>query len=67
MAWERGLKATVDWYKRFSGNWGEVEAALVAHPRRGYLTKEITEGVADLPADEASDPVAAVLRGRAST
>lgn len=37
VSWEEGLKATVDWYKKYSGNWEGVAAALVAHPRRGQL------------------------------
>lgn len=59
-----GLRLTVEWYKRFSGNWAEVESALVAHPRRGHLVKEITEGVSDAPHEEASDPVTTALQAR---
>jgi len=33
MKWEDGLKQTVEWYKKFSNRYGNVEAALVAHPR----------------------------------
>jgi UDP-glucose 4,6-dehydratase len=35
-SWQEGLAKTVDWYKKFSGNWANVESALVAHPRRGW-------------------------------
>lgn len=33
MSWEEGLKATVEWYKKFTGRYGNIEDALVAHPR----------------------------------
>ena len=36
---ELGLSKTVEWYKKFSGNWDDVESALVAHPRRGFTGK----------------------------
>ena len=38
-AFETGLKKTVEWYKKFSSNWDDVESALVAHPRRGFTGK----------------------------
>ena len=61
---EDGLLRTVEWYKRYSGNWSDVESALVAHPRRGHLAKEITEGASETPRDEALDPVSLALRSR---
>lgn len=64
VALEDGLQRTVEWYKRFSGNWTDVESALVAHPRRGHLAKEITEGSSETPRDEALDPVSVALRAR---
>lgn len=35
MGWEEGLNATVEWYKKYSGRYGNIEQALVAHPRIG--------------------------------
>ena len=33
MPWEEGLKETVEWYKQFTSRYGNIDAALVAHPR----------------------------------
>lgn len=33
MSWEEGLKKTVEWYQLYSGRYGNLDAALVAHPR----------------------------------
>jgi len=33
MSWEDGLRETVEWYKENTHRYGNVEAALVAHPR----------------------------------
>jgi len=33
MPWEEGLKRTVEWYKKYSARYGNLENALVAHPR----------------------------------
>jgi len=33
MGWEEGLKTTVDWYKNYTNRYGNIEQALVAHPR----------------------------------
>lgn len=41
-----GIARTIEWYKTNSGNWGDIESAIVAHPRRGNLTTEVTEGKA---------------------
>jgi len=30
---DEGIKRTVEWYKKYNTNWGNVEAALAAHPR----------------------------------
>jgi UDP-glucose 4,6-dehydratase len=35
MPWEKGLKNTVDWYTKHSDRFGNIEDALVAHPRIG--------------------------------
>lgn len=43
MAWEEGLKITVDWYKKYTYRYGDIAAALVAHPRMLNTTKEILE------------------------
>lgn len=32
-SWEDGLKETVEWYKKYTSRYGNVDAALVAHPR----------------------------------
>ena len=62
--WESGLAKTVAWYKRFSGNWADVESALVAHPRRGWTGKAVTLG---RDSAEEPDAVAAILKGRAGS
>jgi UDP-glucose 4,6-dehydratase len=33
MSWEQGLQETVDWYKMYTVRYGNIDAALVAHPR----------------------------------
>jgi UDP-glucose 4,6-dehydratase len=33
MSWEEGLKITVEWYKKYTSRYGNIDAALVAHPR----------------------------------
>ena len=33
MSWEEGLRLTVEWYKQYSSRYGNIEHALVAHPR----------------------------------
>jgi len=33
MDWKTGLKATVDWYVKYTHRYGNIEEALVAHPR----------------------------------
>lgn len=62
VTWEEGLAKTVVWYNKYSGNWSDVEAALVAHPRRGWTGKVVTQGQQE---DEDNDKVADILRGRA--
>ena len=52
-SWADGLAATIAWYRRYSGNWADVESALVAHPRRGALAKAF-EGVDESPEDSVS-------------
>jgi dTDP-D-glucose 4,6-dehydratase len=35
IAWEEGLRRTFEWFKKFSSRFGDIENALVAHPRAG--------------------------------
>ena len=35
MSWEEGLSTTVEWYKKYTGRFGNIDDALVAHPRIG--------------------------------
>lgn len=35
MSWEDGLKTTVEWYTKYTSRFGNIEDALVAHPRIG--------------------------------
>lgn len=35
MSWEEGIRNTFEWYKRNAHRYGNIEAALVAHPRAG--------------------------------
>ena len=44
VAWDDGLRRTVDWYRCNSGNWGDLTQALVAHPRRGLTAAEMYQG-----------------------
>jgi len=38
--WEQGLKMTYDWYLKHSDRFGNIDAALVAHPRFGLKADE---------------------------
>lgn len=33
MPWEQGLRETVEWYKQYTRRYGNIDNALVAHPR----------------------------------
>lgn len=33
--WETGLRITVDWYRKHSSRYGNIDTALIAHPRAG--------------------------------
>ncbi|KAH8063062.1 dTDP-glucose 4,6-dehydratase [Aureococcus anophagefferens] len=33
MSWEEGLATTVEWYRKYSNRYKDIERALVAHPR----------------------------------
>ena len=35
ISWELGLQRTFDWYTKHSDRFGDIESALVAHPRAG--------------------------------
>jgi UDP-glucose 4,6-dehydratase len=46
MTWEEGLKTTVEWYKKFTNRYGNIDDALVAHPRMlNSTTASIDENV----------------------
>jgi UDP-glucose 4,6-dehydratase len=55
VSFEAGLARTVEWYGKYSGNWDNVESALVAHPRRGFSGKAWT----GKPEEEAAAAAAA--------
>jgi UDP-glucose 4,6-dehydratase len=38
--WEEGLKGTIEWYKEYSSRYGNIDSALVAHPRQGANTTD---------------------------
>ncbi|CAB9516079.1 Trifunctional UDP-glucose 4,6-dehydratase/UDP-4-keto-6 [Seminavis robusta] len=40
MSWEAGLSETVEWYQKYTNRYGNIDAALVAHPR--MLNAELT-------------------------
>jgi len=40
VSWEQGLKMTYDWYLKNSDRFGNIDAALVAHPRFGLKAEE---------------------------
>jgi UDP-glucose 4,6-dehydratase len=43
MSWEEGLKTTVDWYKKYTSRYGNIEDALVAHPRMLNNTSRVID------------------------
>jgi len=45
MSWEDGLNATVDWYKKYTSRFGNIETALAAHPRMLNQSKVVDEEV----------------------
>jgi UDP-glucose 4,6-dehydratase len=45
MSWEEGLKITVDWYKKFTSRYGNIDDALVAHPRMLNVSKPADSAV----------------------
>mmetsp|Transcript_3473 Transcript_3473/g.9048 ORF Transcript_3473/g.9048 Transcript_3473/m.9048 type:complete len:268 (-) Transcript_3473:376-1179(-) len=36
-SWETGLRKTVEWYQNYTSRFGNIEQALVAHPRIGMV------------------------------
>jgi len=68
--WEDGLRRTVAWYLRHPTHWhpADVESAIVPHPRRGYLPREVLEGVQHDDDDASpSDPIDRYIRVRTSS
>ena len=46
MSWDEGLATTVEWYKKYSHRYGNIDAALVAHPRMlNTAAEEVDEEV----------------------
>lgn len=44
VAWEEGLRQTVEWYKQYAGRYGDnIESALVPHPSRRASASCIAE------------------------
>ena len=41
MSWEEGLKTTVEWYKKYTNRYGNIDDALVAHPRMLNNTSQV--------------------------
>jgi UDP-glucose 4,6-dehydratase len=35
VSWEEGLRITFEWYRNYSSRYGNIDSALVAHPRLG--------------------------------
>ena len=35
MSWEEGIALTFEWYKKYGYRYGDIESALIAHPRAG--------------------------------
>lgn len=49
MTWEEGLKTTVEWYTKYTNRYGNIDQALVAHPRilyngSNYVDEEVMMG-----------------------
>jgi len=41
VAWEQGIKRTVDWYAQNQNNWASIQNALVPHPRAGQAANTL--------------------------
>ena len=35
VSWKDGIKATFEWYRTYNHRFGNIEHALIAHPRAG--------------------------------
>ena len=47
MSWEEGLKETVEWYTKYTSRYGDISAALVAHPRM-LNTEDVDEATQEM-------------------
>ena len=43
ISWEEGLKTTVEWYKKYTHRYGNIDDALVAHPRMLNNTSKVVD------------------------
>lgn len=43
MSWDEGLTTTVDWYKKYTSRYGNIDDALVAHPRIKGISADMDE------------------------
>jgi len=46
MSWDEGLAETVEWYNKYTHRYGNIDAALVAHPR--MLNTELSTRAVDI-------------------
>jgi UDP-glucose 4,6-dehydratase len=46
MPWEEGLETTVEWYRKYSSRYGNIDQALVAHPRMLDSSSTVPDGIA---------------------
>lgn len=54
MPWGEGLKTTVEWYQKHTGRFGNIEDALVAHPRIGVAPGAGVTNTNDIPSTSMS-------------
>jgi len=54
MNWEEGLHLTVEWYKKYTSRYGNIDQALVAHPRIGQVGAQ--QSNLDLPSQSLGLP-----------
>lgn len=45
MSWEEGLATTVEWYKKYTSRYGNIDNALVAHPRMLNNASQVSDEV----------------------
>lgn len=43
MKWKEGLQTTVEWYKKYTSRYGNIDDALVAHPRMLNNTSKVVD------------------------